>query len=219
MRSRHKIIPTNIKGFCEFGLEAVTLFHRILCSKKHYSAFNFPTIRRHRMGPCFTGVRLVSGVAAVSPRLPPALKWKFISGHMWCDHRLWPPHLNNVWSFFFFSSAWVWRWIYCTVFTFYQTWYASCCTPKPYKETLWFECTKAASWRTFLALQAATWQGFLHQFINKSRLVIDTALAFSHVELSTLHSKAVKTGARPDSHTSCKDQVMWDLSPRMHNWK
>lgn len=76
MRSRHKIIPTNIKGFCEFGLEAVAPFHRILCSKKHFhSAFNFPTILSRRMGLCCIDVRLVSGIAAVSPRLPLALKW------------------------------------------------------------------------------------------------------------------------------------------------
>lgn len=75
MRSRHKIIPTNIKGFREFGLEAVVLFHRVSCSKKRFhSAFNFPTILRLRMGLCRIDVRLVSGIAAVSPRLPPALK-------------------------------------------------------------------------------------------------------------------------------------------------
>lgn len=89
MRSRHKIIPTNIKGFCEFGLEAVTLFHRILCAKKSfYSAFNFPTILRHGMALCCIDVRLVSGKAAVSLRLPTALKWKSISGHTWCDQSL-----------------------------------------------------------------------------------------------------------------------------------
>lgn len=118
MRSRHKIIPTNIKGFCEFGLEAVVPFHRILCSKKHfYSAFNFPTILRHRMSLGYIDVRLVSGIAAVSPRLPPALKWKSLSGHIWCDHCLWPPHFNHVQSFFL--SALVWRWIYCTMLNFY----------------------------------------------------------------------------------------------------
>lgn len=47
MRSRHKIIPTNIKGFYEFGLEALALFYRILCStKRFYSTFNFPAILR-----------------------------------------------------------------------------------------------------------------------------------------------------------------------------
>ena len=115
MRSRHKIIPRNIKGFREFGLEALVLFHRILCSKKRfYSAFNFPTIPRHRMGLCCIDVRLVSGIAAVSPCLLPALKWKSISGHIWCDHCLWPPHFNHVPSSFFLFAL-VGSWIYCTM--------------------------------------------------------------------------------------------------------
>ena len=133
MRSRHKIIPTNIKGFGEFGSEAVALFHRILCRKKSfYSAFNFPTILRRRMGLCCIDVRLVSGMAAVSPRLPPALKWKSISGHVWCDHCLWPPHFNHVQSFFLVCSL-VWRWIDCKVLNFHQMWNgnASCYKWKP----------------------------------------------------------------------------------------
>lgn len=64
MRSRHKIIPTNIKGFYEFGLEALALFfYRILCTTQRlYSTFNFPAILRLRMGPRSAGVRLVGGV-------------------------------------------------------------------------------------------------------------------------------------------------------------
>lgn len=83
MRSRHKIISTNIKGFCEFGLEADVLFHRIVCNKEHfYSAFNFPTILRHRMGLCSIDARLGCSVAAVSPRLPPALnKYSYLVTH------------------------------------------------------------------------------------------------------------------------------------------
>ncbi len=104
MRSRHKIIPTNFKGFCEFGLEAVVLFHRILWGKKHFhSAFNFPTILRQRMGLHCIDVRLVSGIAAVSPHLPPALKWKSTSGHIWCDHCLWPQHFKHVQSILLYA--------------------------------------------------------------------------------------------------------------------
>lgn len=49
MRGRHKIIPTNIKGFCEFGLEALVLFHRILC---FYSQFNSAAVLRQGRGLC-----------------------------------------------------------------------------------------------------------------------------------------------------------------------
>lgn len=92
MRSRHKIIPTNIKGFWKLGLEALVLFHRILCRKKHfYSAFNFPTIFGHRIGLCCKVSERC--LAAVSPA---ALKWKSISSHVWCDHSPWLPHLPRV---------------------------------------------------------------------------------------------------------------------------
>ena len=68
-----------------------------LCSKKRfYSAFNFPAILEHRMGLCCIDVKLVNGKAAVSLRLPPALKWKSISGYIWYNHCLWPPHFNLV---------------------------------------------------------------------------------------------------------------------------
>lgn len=68
LRSRHKIIPANIKGFCEFGFEAVALFHRILCRKKcsiRHSIFQqFCGIE---WGLCCIDVRLVGGISAVSP--------------------------------------------------------------------------------------------------------------------------------------------------------
>lgn len=97
MRSRHKIIPTNIKGFWKLGLEALVLFHRILCRKKHfYSAFNFPTIFGHRIGLCCKVSE--RRIAAVSP---PALKWKSISGHVWCDHSPLVPTLQPCPELFF----------------------------------------------------------------------------------------------------------------------
>lgn len=52
-----------------------------------------------------------------TPFPTPALKWKSISGHIWCDHCVWPPHFNHVQSFFL--NALVWRRIYCTVLNLY----------------------------------------------------------------------------------------------------
>lgn len=81
-----KLFQQTSKAFCEFGLEAVALFHRRLCGKKHFSAFNFPTILRNRVRRYCPDVRLVRGRAAVSPHLSTPLKWKLLSGHIWCDH-------------------------------------------------------------------------------------------------------------------------------------
>lgn len=49
--------------------------------------------------------------------------------------------------------------------------------------------------------------GGSHWFINKNKLVGGRDEVFSHVELSTLHSKEMNRGARADSHTKYRKQV------------
>lgn len=143
-----KLFLRTSKGFVNVDGEALLLLHRPLCSEKRfYSELNFPAILGRTMCLCCVDAELVSGIAAVSLRLPPALKWKSIS--VTCDVitasglRTSNPVCLGVKA--------------NSLLDLHSTWNgnASCVEPRWWKEN---RCGKAASWGT-CPVRRRTWPG------------------------------------------------------------
>lgn len=96
MRRGHKMIPTNIKGFCEFELEAAALLLLDFCAVRntfiqHSICQQLSVVNGSVPYWCKVSQWQSCGFAPFPTR---PLKWKSISGGKRCDQRVWSSALQ-----------------------------------------------------------------------------------------------------------------------------
>lgn len=96
MRRGHKMIPTNIKGFCEFELEAGALLLLDFCAVRntfiqHSICQQLSVVNGSVPYWCKVSQWQSCGFAPFPTR---PLKWKSISGRKRCDQRVWSSALQ-----------------------------------------------------------------------------------------------------------------------------